>query len=60
MVGSGRKKYASSGRIGFISRMDAGAYPQRPHPKDAVNKMLNTTSPIIHQSSLFMVGLLVA
>jgi hypothetical protein len=40
--------------------MSVGDYPHHPHPKDAVNKMLNTTSPIIHQSSLFMVGLLVA
>jgi hypothetical protein len=30
-------------------------YPQRPHPKDAVKRMLKATMPIIHRSSDFMV-----
>jgi hypothetical protein len=32
----------------------SSAYPNSPHPKDAVHRMENTTNPIIHISSFFM------
>ena len=34
------------------------AYPQRPHPKDAVKRIQKTTIPTIHKVSLLMVLLL--
>jgi hypothetical protein len=39
----------------FILGQGSEVYPQRPHPKDAVKRMLKATMPIIHRSSDFMV-----
>ena len=50
-------KYVGAGRVindaAGISAYNS-IYPNNPHPKDAVQRMENTTSPIIHISSFFM------
>ncbi|XPS86401.1 uncharacterized protein Dvar_44190 [Desulfosarcina variabilis str. Montpellier] len=48
-VGAGRVINDAAGISAYNS-----IYPNNPHPKDAVQRMENTTNPIIHISSFFM------